>query len=116
MTTIATEAIRPPAAVVLVHRPWWRGRLVQVAAIVALMYVAYRVWALDYPWPDRLIWNSLSGHLDTFQVWLSDNRNAENPSVLFAPFDGFSTFVDHLVDWFDRLLLWLTWIGTVALG
>ena len=39
-------------APVVAHRPWWRGKLVQVAGIVALMVVAYRVWALEYPWPN----------------------------------------------------------------
>ena len=39
------------AAPVLSHRPWWRGKIVQTAGIVALMYLAYRAWALEYPWP-----------------------------------------------------------------
>ncbi len=114
MTTVAAETVR--RAPIVVHRPWWRGKLVQVASIVALMYLAYRVWPLDYPWPERLTWSSLSGHIDDFQIWLLDQRNAENPSFVFALFDGFATFVDNLVEWFDRLLLWLTWVGTTAAG
>jgi glycine betaine/proline transport system permease protein len=114
MTTIASEAVRPVPTVV--HRPWYRGRLVQVAVIVALMYVAYRVWDGEYPWPNDLVWNSLSGNLDDFQTWLSDQRNAENASFVFSIFDGFATFVDDLVGWFDRFLLWLTWIGTTVAG
>jgi glycine betaine/proline transport system permease protein len=110
MATVAAETVRP--APVVAHRPWWRGKLVQVAGIVALMYVAYRVWELDYPWPSSLVWNELPFHLDNFQVWLSDQRNAEEPSFVFAVFDGFATFVDNLVEWFNRLLLWLTWLGT----
>src|SRR3970282_48203 len=80
------------------------------------MYVAYRAWALEYPWPDRLIWNSLPAHIDDFQTWLLDQRNAADPSFVISPFNGFASFVDHLVDWFDRLLLWLTWVGTTAAG
>jgi glycine betaine/proline transport system permease protein len=114
MATVVAEA--PPLAPVVVHRPWWRGRLVQVAAVVALMYLAYRIWALDYPWPSSLVWNSLPGYLDDFQVWLSDQRNSESPSFVFAVFDGFATFVDKLVEWFERFLLWLTWVGTTAAG
>jgi glycine betaine/proline transport system permease protein len=124
MTTVAAESV--PAPQVVVHRPWWRGKLVQVAAIVALMYLAYRLWGLTtdadgdevvrFPWPAGLTWNALPAHLDDFQTWLLDQRNAENPSFVFAIFDGFATFVDNLVDWFDRFLLWLTWIGTTVAG
>src|SRR4029450_3738291 len=114
MTTIASEAVRPVPTVV--HRPWYRGRLVQVAVIVALMYVAYRVWDGEYPGPNGLVWNSLSGNLDDFQTWLSDQRNAENASFVFSIFDGFATFVDDLVGWFDRFLPWLAWIGTTVAG
>jgi glycine betaine/proline transport system permease protein len=80
------------------------------------MYIAYRIWALEYPWPNGLFWNSLSLHLDDFHVWLLDQRSAENPNFVFAVFDAFATFVDDLVGWFDRFLLWLTWIGTTAAG
>jgi glycine betaine/proline transport system permease protein len=89
---------------------------VQVASIVALMYLAYRVRSLEYPWPNVLVWNSLPGHLDDFQTWLSDERNADNASFVFSVFDGFATFVDDLVGWFQRFLLWLTWIGTTTAG
>ena len=104
------------SAPVVTHRPWWRGKLVQVAGIVALMVVAYRLRPLEYPWPERLEWNALTGHLDAFQVWLIDERNAEDKSVVFGIFDGFATFVDDIVNWFTRLLLWLTWVGTTAAG
>jgi glycine betaine/proline transport system permease protein len=114
MATVAAEAVRPTATVA--HRPWWRGKLVQVGAIVALMYVAYRIWALEYSWPSGLEWNALMSHLDEFQVWLIDERNAEDPSFAFAAFDGFATFVDNLVGWLDRLLRWLTWVGTAVTG
>ena len=96
----AAETVLPGP--VVTHRPWWRGKLVQVAGIVALMYVAYRLRPLEYPWPERLEWNALTGHLDDFQIWLIDERNAEDQSVVFGIFDGFATFVDDLVDWFDQ--------------
>ena len=114
MVSIAEPVVT--AAPVVSHKPWWRGKLVQVGVIVALMYIAYRILALDYPWPDRLTWNALPLHLDDFHIWLLDQRSAEDPSFVFAVFDGFATFVDNLVDWFGRLLLWLTWIGTTAAG
>jgi glycine betaine/proline transport system permease protein len=112
--SVATENVQ--RAPVVVHRPWWRGKIVQVAAIVALMYLAYRAWTAVHPWPDSLVWNSFPGHLDHFQTWLLDKRNAENPSFVFSVFEAFATFVDHLVQWFDRLLLWLTWLGTTVVG
>jgi len=113
MTTVTELA---PVTPVLSHRPWWRGKLVQTAGIVALMYLAYRAWALEYPWPDRLEWHRLTGHLDDFQTWLIDERNAQDPGFVFTIFNSFATFVDHLVNWFDRLLLWLTWVGTTVAG
>lgn len=114
MASVAAEAVRP--APVVVHRPWWRSRALLSAAIVAAMYVAYRAWELRYPWPDRLEWNSLPFRLDDFHTWLSDQRNAEDASFVFALFDGFATFVDDLVEWFERLLRWLTWAGTATTG
>jgi glycine betaine/proline transport system permease protein len=114
MASVATETV--PRVPVLAHRPWWRGKLVQVAVIVALMYVAYRIWALEYTWPSELVWNSLSLHLDDFQTWLLTERGKEDQGIVFTVFEGFSTSVDRLVDWFTRLLLWMTWAGTTAAG
>jgi glycine betaine/proline transport system permease protein len=124
VTTVAADSVA--AAPVVVHRPWWRGKMVQTAGIVALMYLVYRAWGVTvdangqevarFPWPDSLTWNALPAHFDDFQTWLLDRRNAENPSPVFAVFDAFAAFVDNLVAWFDRLLLWLTWIGTTVAG
>jgi glycine betaine/proline transport system permease protein len=108
------ETVTP--APIVVHRLWWRGRLVQVTGIVALMYVAYRARALEYPWPSELVWNSLSLHLDDFQLWLLTERGQEDQSIVFTVFEGFSSAIDHLVEWFNRLLLWLTWAGTIVAG
>ncbi len=110
-SVIAERAASTPT---VVHRLWWRGRLVQVAAIVALMYVAYRAWPLEYPWPNNLVWNSLSVHLDDFQVWLLTERGQEDQSIVFTVFEGFSSAIENMVDWFNRLLLWLTWAGTTV--
>ena len=112
-SVLAETTTRAP---VVVHRLWWRGRLVQVAAIVALMYVAYRAWALEYPWPNKLVWNSLSLHLDDFQTWLLTERGKEDQSIVFTVFEGFSSGIDHLVEWFNRLLIWATWAGTTVAG
>jgi glycine betaine/proline transport system permease protein len=112
--SVAAEAVT--ATPVVAHRPWWRGKIVRVAGIVAVMVLAYRGWGLAYPWPDRLEWNSLPFRIDDFQIWLLDQRNAEDPNFVFAIFDGFATWVDNLVGWFDRLLLWLTWVGTATTG
>ena len=98
------------------HRAWWQGKLVQVAGIVALMYIAYRAWGLEYSWPSDLVWNSLSVHLDDFQTWLLTERGKEDQSLVFTVFEGFSSAIDHLVEWFNRLLIWLTWAGTTIAG
>ena len=112
-SVIAETTTRAP---VVVHRLWWQGRLVQVAAIVALMYIAYRAWALEYSWPSDLVWNQLSFHLDNFQTWLLTERGKEDQSIVFTVFEGFSSGIDHLVEWFNRLLIWLTWAGTTVAG
>jgi glycine betaine/proline transport system permease protein len=87
-----------------------------VAAIVALMYVAYRAWGQEYPWPNNLVWNTLSVHLDDFQTWILTERGKEDQSFVFTIFEGFSSAIDHFVLWFERLLLWLTWAGTTVAG
>ena len=109
-------AERVVAAPIVSHLPWWRGKVVQVAGVVVLMYVAYRAWALEYPWPNDLVWNTLSVHLDDFQVWLLTERGEADQSFVFTVFEGFSSGIDHLVEWFNRLLLWLTWAGTTIAG
>ena len=114
MASVVAETSTP--APIVDHRLWWRGRLVQVTGIVALMYVAYRGWALEYSWPSDLVWNSLSVHLDDFQVWLLTERGQEDQSIVFTVFEGFSSGIDHLVEWFNRLLIWLTWAGTAVGG
>ena len=124
MSVVAEVAA--PSTPVLSHVPWWRGKIVQTAAIIALMYLAYRAWGVTvdangqetirFPWPDSLIWQPLSGHLDTFQVWLLTEKGDADRSFVFALFDGFSTSIDHFVDWFNRFLLWMTWIGTTVAG
>jgi glycine betaine/proline transport system permease protein len=114
VASVVAESVTP--APIVVHQVWWRGRLVRVAAIVALMYVAYRVWGLEYPWPNDLVWNSLSVHLDDFQTWLLTERGKEDQSIVFTVFEGFSSAIEHLVEWFDRLLIWMTWAGTTVTG
>ncbi|MEX0851567.1 MAG: ABC transporter permease subunit [Gaiellaceae bacterium] len=112
--SVVTEVARTTPLVS--HRPWWKGRIVQVAAIVGLMFLAYRAWRLEYPWPSSLVWNSLPARLDDFQIWLLDQRTAEDKSVVFALFDGFRVFVDNLVAWLNELFLDLTWVGTTVAG
>src|SRR4029453_11223865 len=53
-----TEA-RAVATPVVSHVPWWRGKIVQVAAIVGVMWLAYRGWKSEYPWPNDLVWDGL---------------------------------------------------------
>ena len=106
----------------LAHRVWWRGKVVQVAAVVGVMIIAYQLWGVGadgftrYTWPAGLSWGALSGHLDGFAAWLSDQRNAPEPSVVFSLFNGFAGLLDDLVNWLTRFLLWMTWAGTTAVG
>lgn len=106
----------PVAAPTLSHLPWWRGRLVKVVAIVGLMVIVYQAFKLDYPWPTRLTFTSLSAHLDEFQTWLIDQRTAEDTGLFFTVFNWFRIFLDNLVAWLNQFILWLTWVGTTVAG
>ncbi|MGI8974281.1 MAG: ABC transporter permease [Gaiella sp.] len=113
MSVVAEVARVEPA---VSHHPWWRGKLVRVAAIAGVTVLAYRAFGLDYPWPDWLVWNGLSAELDAFQSWLLDQRSAESPNVVFVLFDGFATLVDDVVRWLTEGLLWLTWAGVATVA
>ena len=58
----------------------------------------------------------LPTHLNDFQTWLVDQRNAESPSVVIRAFNGFATFLDNLVTWFTNCLGWMTWVGVTVAG
>ncbi len=113
-TTAVTELAAAP--VVREHRPWWRSRLVLSAAIVGALLLAYFGWKTRYPWPTGFQWTALQTHLDTFQTWLLDQRNAAHPNIVFRAFNGFASFLDDLVSWLTLALLWLTWVGTTAVA
>ena len=97
-------------------RPWWRGRAGLVVAVAVGMLIAFYGWRNQVLWPASLTWNALAHHLDSFQTWLSDNRNVPDPSVFFRAFNGFANFLDHIVGWLTSFLFKLTWVGTTALG
>ncbi|MET0561517.1 MAG: ABC transporter permease subunit [Gaiellaceae bacterium] len=112
-TVTETRALTTP---VVSHVPWWRGKIVQVGAIVGAMWLAYRGWKTEYPWPDDLVWNGLEARFDSIQTYLIDQRLEGSGGLLFSVFDGFRVFADNLVTWFNELLVWLTWIGTTVAG
>ena len=114
MSTL-TEA-RAVTTPIVSHVPWWRGKIVQVAAIVGIMWLAYRGWKSEYPWPDNLVWNGLQARFDSVQTYLIDQRLEGGGGLLFSIFDGFRVFADDLVTWFNDLLVWMTWIGTAVTG
>jgi glycine betaine/proline transport system permease protein len=99
---------------VLSHRPWWRGKPVQVTLVAGAMWLAYKAFPQDYPWPKSLAWNGLQFKLDNFQTWLIDQRSAADKNLVFTVFDGFRVFVDDLVGWLQRFFFWLTWPGLTA--
>jgi glycine betaine/proline transport system permease protein len=109
-----TEA--PLVTPVITHVPWWRGKIVQVAGIVALMWLAYRGWRGEYPWPDALVWNRLQFRLDDVQAWMIDQELSGDAGLLFSVFDAFRVVCDNLVAWFLDALVWMTWLGTTVIG
>ena len=112
--SVVSERVSAP---VVSHRgPWYRSRLGQVGAIVALVFLGFLLARNDYTWPESLVWSALPGELDEFQRWLIDQRSAADPNPLFAIFDAFRVFADNLVTWLTDLLFWLTWVGTAVAG
>jgi len=112
------SAIVEPVTPILAteHRPWWRSRVTLTGAVVGVMLLCYFAFKSEYPWPVELTWNTLPTHLNDFQTWLVDQRNAESPSIVIRAFNGFANWLDNLVGWFTSFLGWLTWPGVTATG
>jgi glycine betaine/proline transport system permease protein len=87
-----------------------------VAGIVVLMLIGFVVFRDEFGWPVSLTWVELPERLDSAQTWLLDERTAESPNIVFAIFDGFRALAEWLVTALTDLLLWLTWVGTIAAG
>ncbi|HYM52077.1 MAG TPA: ABC transporter permease subunit [Candidatus Dormibacteraeota bacterium] len=85
-----------------------------VGAIVVLMLIGFALLRNDFPWPAALTWQALPERLDDLQIWLLDERTAENPNIIFAIFDGFRALADWLVIALNDALLWMTWPGVFA--
>jgi glycine betaine/proline transport system permease protein len=96
--------------------PWWRGKAGATVLVVVAMLIAFLGWRNHWAWPGGLTWNSLSPHLDRFQLWLSNNRNLPHPNIVFRVFNGFANFLDNLVSWLTSLFHKLRWSGTTTLG
>lgn len=112
MASIAEPA---PQAIALEHRPWWLKPAL-VVGVIAAMWVSYRAWRGEYPWPASLRWDSLSPQLDSFQTWLIEQRTATDRNLVFDVFEGIRTLLDDLVAWIYRFFRWLTWPGVAAVG
>jgi glycine betaine/proline transport system permease protein len=109
---VATRGLRAPVLAPAPAR--WRSKPVQVAVIVAAMVVAFAALRNEFPWPVSLTWVELPAELDDLQNWLLDQRTAADPNIVFAILDGFRAFSEWLVGAIEDVLLWLTWVGTVA--
>src|SRR5262245_9597122 len=80
------------------------------------MLVCYFGLKGEYAWPGRLVWTAFPTHLNDFQTWLVDQRNADSPSAVIGVFNNFASFLDDLVSWLTRFCAWMTWIGTAVVG
>ncbi len=109
---VASGRLAAPAA--YVPAPRWRSRPMQVAGIVVLILLGYALFRGEFSWPASLTWQELPERLDDAQTWLLEQRTAENPNVIFAILDGFRALAEWLVTAIDNMLLWLTWVGTIA--
>ena len=86
------------------------------ALVVVGMLVGYYAAKAKYAWPAALEWNSLTPHLDSFQIWLSDQSNATHPGLFFQIVNGISSGLDTLVTWLYDALTKLTWVGTTVVA
>ena len=109
---VASRGIPAPSFAAAGSR--WRGRPAQVGVVVALMLVGFLLWRNEFPWPESLVWAQLPERLDSLQVWLLEQRTAENPNLIFAVFDGFRALAEWMVTAINDALLWLTWPGVIA--
>ncbi len=109
---VATRGLRAPALAPAPAR--WRSKPVQVAVIVAVMVVAFAALRNDFSWPGSLTWAEMPAKLDDLQNWLLDQRTAADPNIIFVVLDGFRALAEWLVGALEDVLLWLTWVGTVA--
>jgi glycine betaine/proline transport system permease protein len=109
---VASRRLPIPAAVAPSSR--WRGRPAQVAGIVGLMLIGFVLFRNDFSWPVSLTWVELPERLDSAQTWLLEERTAESPNIVFAIFDSFRALAEWLVTALTDMLLWLTWVGTIA--
>jgi len=109
---VASRRLAAPAFAAPTSR--WRGRPAAVAAIVLVMLVGFALLRNEFPWPTSLTWQALPERLDSLQIWLLEQRTADNPNIIFAIFDGFRALADWLVTALDDLLLWMTWPGVIA--
>jgi glycine betaine/proline transport system permease protein len=106
--------VRVPASAAA--RPWWRRRIVLAIVIVLAMAAAYNLWKGKYPWPSRLVWSSLTLHLDHFQTWLSDESNLPHPNLFFRVVNGIANWLGDVVSWITTFFQDITWVGTAVLG
>ena len=113
MAVAAERVARVPAPA---GHAWLRNRFVHVGVVVGAMVIVFQAWRNGYPWPAALEWKALSGHLDNFQTWLSDQQGAAHPSFFFSILNGISTGLGDFVSWLTSFLHDLTWAGTTALG
>jgi glycine betaine/proline transport system permease protein len=109
---VASRRLAAPAFAAPTSR--WRGRPAAIAAIVLVMLVGFALLRNEFPWPTSLTWQALPERLDSLQIWLLEQRTADNPNIIFAIFDGFRALADWLVTALDDLLLWMTWPGVIA--
>ena len=109
---VASGRIAAPALAAPSSR--WRGRPAQVGLIVLVMLAALVLFRDEFPWPESLTWQALPERLDSLQTWLLEERTAQDPNIVFAIFDGFRALAEWLVTALNDVLLWLTWVGTVA--
>ncbi len=81
---------RPPCPSAAVsHVPWWRGKIVQVGAIIGVMWLAYRGWKSEYPWPNDLVWNGLQAQVRRDPDVAPRPAPGGGGGLLFTIFDGF---------------------------
>ncbi|MDQ3660488.1 MAG: ABC transporter permease subunit [Actinomycetota bacterium] len=89
------------------------GRSAQVGVVLAVLLVLFILLEDQFPWPTSLIY-PLSKRLDTLYEWIVDNQNSHWLFLYF--FNHIANFLDLLVFYLNAALIWLSWMGVIAVA
>ena len=114
MASVAAETRH--RAPIVVHRPWWRGSSSRSPAIVALMYVAYRVLGARVPVAELARLEHAVVASRRLPDLAPDRARNGGPGARLHGLRGLRSSSTTSSSGSTELLLWMTWAGTTVAG